>query len=98
MEDYIDFPCSPTWLDWYHEQGLTPRRSSRKDKELVDLYKRIARLEEILLEVLEEIKAIKLANAKEKEPLEDLEALERKEELERKFLEVYQKVTKGRWR
>lgn len=29
MEDYIDFPCSPTWLDWYHEIGLTPRRSGR---------------------------------------------------------------------
>lgn len=29
MEDYIDFPCSDTWLDWYNEQGLTPRRSGR---------------------------------------------------------------------
>lgn len=27
--DLIDFPCSDTWLDYYHEIGLTPRRSGR---------------------------------------------------------------------
>jgi hypothetical protein len=25
--DLIDFPCADGWLDHYHEQGLTPRRS-----------------------------------------------------------------------
>jgi hypothetical protein len=29
MRDLIDFPCSDTWLDYYHERGLTPRRSAR---------------------------------------------------------------------
>ena len=25
MDDLIDFKCSPTWLNFYHEQGLTDR-------------------------------------------------------------------------
>ncbi len=29
MRDLIDFPCSDTWLDYYYERGLTPRRSAR---------------------------------------------------------------------
>jgi hypothetical protein len=24
-DDFIDFPCSSTWLSHYHELGLTPR-------------------------------------------------------------------------
>ena len=28
-EDMIDFPVSDTWLDFYHEQGLTPRCSDQ---------------------------------------------------------------------
>lgn len=24
-KDLIDFPCSPTWQNYYHEFGLTPR-------------------------------------------------------------------------
>lgn len=25
--EMIDFPCSDTWLDYYHLRGLTPRHS-----------------------------------------------------------------------
>ncbi len=28
-EDLIDFPVGDTWLDFYHEQGLTPRHSDQ---------------------------------------------------------------------
>lgn len=110
MEDYIDFPCSPTWLNWYHEIGLTPRRTPQRDRELVELYRRVAHLEEILLETLEEIKSLKLtmgaktqydvAVSEAFEALEKKEAekkeLEKKEEIERKFQEVYQKLQGGR--
>jgi hypothetical protein len=27
-DDFIDFPCSQDWLDFYCESGLTPRHSS----------------------------------------------------------------------
>ncbi len=40
MEDMIDFPCNPDWLDHYHLRGLTPRHSGR-NRELEELNKKI---------------------------------------------------------
>ena len=42
-EDYIDFPCSDTWLDFYHERGLTPR-SSGKNREIAKLERKLDNL------------------------------------------------------
>ncbi len=62
MEDMIDFECSPDWLDYYHERGLTPRSSGRnyeveKLAEVVaELLRRQERLEEMILELLEELR------------------------------------------
>jgi hypothetical protein len=33
MEDLIDFPCSPDWLEYYHLRGLTLRRPVREQTE-----------------------------------------------------------------
>ncbi|MEM4546835.1 MAG: hypothetical protein QW328_08770 [Nitrososphaerota archaeon] len=62
MEDMIDFPCSPTWLDFYHEQGLTPRHSGRPSaiereilKNLEKLNRRLDMHEEILQELIERL-------------------------------------------
>ncbi len=30
MQDLIDFPVSDDWLEYYHRQGLTPRRPSER--------------------------------------------------------------------
>ena len=30
VKDMIDFRVSNTWLDWYHQQGLTPRASGQR--------------------------------------------------------------------
>ncbi|MEC4686724.1 MAG: hypothetical protein VST64_00240 [Nitrospirota bacterium] len=30
VKDMIDFRVSNTWLDWYHQQGLTPRSSGQR--------------------------------------------------------------------
>lgn len=35
MKDLIDFPCSDTWLGYYHERGLTPRKPAREDKQVL---------------------------------------------------------------
>lgn len=66
MEDYIDFPVSDDWLDFYHRQGLTPRHSpnyynnipskyleriATLETENLSLKKRIERLEEELEEL-----------------------------------------------
>jgi len=45
MSDMIDFPCSSDWLDHYHRQGLTPRTSGKKDREYLELLRRIEKLE-----------------------------------------------------
>jgi len=29
MDELIDFPCSDSWVDWYHHLGLTGARSGR---------------------------------------------------------------------
>jgi len=29
-DDMIDFPCSPAWLNCYHDMGLTPRHEEEK--------------------------------------------------------------------
>jgi len=42
-EDYIDFPCSDTWLDFYHERGLTPR-SSGKNREIARIERKLDNL------------------------------------------------------
>ena len=43
MRDLIDFPCSDTWLDFYHERGLTPR-SSGKNREIARLERKLDNL------------------------------------------------------
>lgn len=48
QEDLIDFKCSNTWLDFYHEQGLTPRKSG-ENRDLQMLNKKI----DVLLELLQ---------------------------------------------
>ncbi len=30
VKDMIDFRVSNTWLDWYHQQGLTPRCAGQR--------------------------------------------------------------------
>ena len=42
-DDLIDFPCSDTWLDFYHERGLTPR-SSGKNREIARLERKLDNL------------------------------------------------------
>lgn len=66
MEDFIDFPCSPDWLDYYHERGLTPRHSGRPDptveallREIAELRKQQVVMQEAVLELLKEIKELK---------------------------------------
>jgi len=51
-DDLIDFPCSDTFLDGYHELGLTPRKSPRyyaksapAQAEIDELLQRISELE-----------------------------------------------------
>jgi len=36
MQDMIDFPCSETWLGYYHERGLTPRKPASEEKQLLN--------------------------------------------------------------
>ncbi len=50
-DDLIDFPCSDDWLDYYHERGLTPRRSNRPSRE-AELLEAIKRQNEKILELL----------------------------------------------
>lgn len=45
-EDFIDFPVSSDWLDFYHERGLTPRSSGRLSRVEKMLLERIEKLEE----------------------------------------------------
>lgn len=66
MEDLIDFLCSPDWLDYYHERGLTPRKSGRPDptveallRELVELKKQSVATQQFIIELLKEIKELK---------------------------------------
>ena len=66
MEDLIDFPCSADWLDYYHERGLTPRSSGRADPEIRELWrevrelvKRQMQIEEMILEILNELKVMR---------------------------------------
>lgn len=56
MKDYIDFPCSSDWLDYYHSRGLTPRSSGRADPEIKAILERIERFEKVMVELLREIK------------------------------------------
>lgn len=44
MKDYIDFPCSDTFLRAYHEQGLTPRHPDYY-REIQDLQHKVRGLE-----------------------------------------------------
>lgn len=68
-KDYIDFPCSPSWLGFYYEQGLTPRKP-QEDNEI--LLKRIEKLEEensrllalLLKQKNKEFKEINIQNTK----------------------------------
>ena len=56
--DLIDFPCSDTWLDYYYEKGMTPRKSSRPSTETLELRKLIKTLEEqnrLLVETQEKL-------------------------------------------
>lgn len=62
MDDLIDFPCSDLWQDYYHERGLTPRRSaqsdlarSQREDELVRVVSEIARLTRLLLDARAEV-------------------------------------------
>jgi len=60
MEDYIDFPCSRTWLRWYNSIGLTPRASQEPSpavqedmvKEIRELRNEIRQLTQLLAELL----------------------------------------------
>ena len=56
MEDYIDFPCSSDWLDYYHSRGLTPRSSGRADPEIKAILERVEKLEKVMVQLLREIK------------------------------------------
>jgi len=52
-EDLIDFPCSDTFLDAFHQQGLTPRHSPdfhRADRRFLELIDRQNELLERLTE------------------------------------------------
>ncbi len=42
-KDYIDFPCSDDWLEYYYERGLTPRKPQKNEHPLI---RRIEKLEE----------------------------------------------------
>ncbi len=40
-DDMIDFPCSPTWRDWYWRQGLTrPPAQDERARVRVEIEKR----------------------------------------------------------
>ena len=55
MKDMIDFPVSDDWLEWYHRQGLTPRRP--KDGSIEELGWRLEKIIKDLerrLEILEQ--------------------------------------------
>jgi len=61
-EDYIDFPVSSDWLDFYHERGLTPRSSGRLSRaermfleRIEKLEEQMAKQQEILLVLLKEL-------------------------------------------
>jgi hypothetical protein len=73
-DDMIDFPCSYDWLDHYHSRGLTPRSSGRADpvvkellKEIAELRKSQVEMQEILLEVVRELKKLKASQRGEKQ-------------------------------
>lgn len=60
--NYIDFPCSQDWLDYYAERGLTPYRSSRGSHEITQVWKEIQKitkkqeeLQESLIQMIERI-------------------------------------------
>jgi hypothetical protein len=61
MEDLIDFPCSPDWLEYYHLRGLTPRRPVREpaeaDRELRAIREGLENLTAALTRVLERLSA-----------------------------------------
>lgn len=98
MEDYIDFPCSPTWLDWYHEQGLTPRHSGRRHfeeklvKHLDALNRRLEAQEELIRELLRERRR---RHKKRKKYYREKKSLEVKAESETSVLEKIAKFMGG---
>jgi len=64
MEDYIDFPCSDSWLRWYNSIGLTPRSPSKDSspatqdiaKEIRELRNEVRQLTQLLAELLSQQK------------------------------------------
>lgn len=52
VEDYIDFPVSDLWRDYYYEVGLTPypspRRKDRYSEEIALLREELAQLREVV--------------------------------------------------
>lgn len=60
QEDYIDFPCSADWLDFYHKQGLTPRSSGRPDS-IQQLYHKVSDLERKFSDLVELVRELLVA-------------------------------------
>lgn len=71
-DDLIDFPCSDTWLDFYHERGLTPRSSGknrniqRLEKKIDNLTNAIEQQNKILQQLLDFIITSKMQQATNK--------------------------------
>jgi hypothetical protein len=75
-EDFIDFPCSPAWLDYYNDIGLTPRNSGEKGNSEIGILSEILReLKEnhiVLKNLLNEWKSFQLSYQQTKEARKEI--------------------------
>lgn len=55
-KNLIDFPCSPTWQNWYHSKGMTPHYVVAHDEA------EIARLQEEVAHLRRQRKELKISD------------------------------------